>query len=69
MADPRGLRPAGASLAAATAPASSAMPEPTAAGQRESSWPDRLDSVHYAGGELFVPKPELSRGSVRPERY
>ena len=28
---------------------------------------DPLYPAHYAGGELFVPKPELSRDSVRPE--
>jgi hypothetical protein len=37
-------------------------------GQREPSWPDRLYPVHYTGGELFVPKLDLGRGSVRPER-
>ena len=37
-------------------------------GQRQSEWPDRLYPVHYTGGELFVPKLDLGRDSVRPER-
>jgi hypothetical protein len=37
-------------------------------GQRYSAWPDQLYPVHYTGGELFVPRFDLGRGSVRPER-
>jgi hypothetical protein len=37
-------------------------------GQRQSEWPDWLYPVHYTGGKLFVPKLDLGRGSVRPER-
>ncbi len=50
------------------------MPQETAVGvgiqmgQLQSIWPHRLYPVHYAGGKLYVPKLDLGRGSVRPER-
>ena len=37
-------------------------------GQRHSAWPDRLYSVYWTAGELFVPKLDLGRHSVQPER-
>jgi hypothetical protein len=37
-------------------------------GQRYSTWPGQLYPVHYTGGELYVPRLDLGRGSVRPER-
>jgi len=37
-------------------------------GQRQSTWPERLYPVHFTGGKLFVPKLDLGRHSVPPER-
>ena len=37
-------------------------------GQRQSTWPERLYPVHFTGGKLLVPRLDLGRHSVPPER-